>query len=633
MKKCLLLFFLSVVFAILSPAQKFSYEYEGQKLQYKIQDADPTTVYVSAFFPDLQAQPDEELGFPPVDIVVPETVSYEGKTYTVTGLANDAFFWPGAQWVVSISLPNTITYIGNSALRRCTHLRSIALPASLRTIGAEAFSGCPLESVEFASMESLLNISFMSNPLEIAHKLYIDGEYIEDLVIPDGITDIGNLAFAGGDFKSVEIPNSVVAIGDRAFAFCEKITELNLPNSVSNIGKEAFGSCPNLMQLTLPNSLKTIGQGAFQGCESLTSLVIPNSVESIGDFAFMDCSIEEIMIEEGPLNLNVGQLIFPDVKVKKIYIGRPHSGRLMKNYTPLESLTLGNCVKEVIDNEFFGFNNLSSVTFGSNLATIGEYAFEGCTKLTRIVLPPSVEIIKTGAFARSSIAEVAIGYGVTAIDSNAFESCPVEAVAITAPTAPAVGENVFSNLDFKFMVEGREAKENFASSPDFWSRLNSELLTEPYNVTYDGPETLEGQVYDVFNLTATVQPEDVDYPNIFWNTTNPDIATVTTDGVVTLQPGLSGMEATAQEYITAGTIYTNTINAVKVRIQNSDQPGGIEDITTEDSATAVIDYSAPYAVYGLDGRLAGDSTDGLAKGIYIIRQGEIAKKILVNSER
>ncbi len=440
-------------------------------------------------------------------------------------------------------------------------------------------------------------------------------EDVTDVVIPRSfmngglkytVTGIAEAAFQGGNFKTIVMPNSVLSIG-----------------------YNAFEDCQNLNSVTFSRGLQTIESGAFQNCSSLTSVSIPNTVEEIGGSAFWDCPLESVILEEGSNNIKC-LYAFPMTPIKNLYIGRPHSTQLIESYkSTLETLTLGNCVKEVLDKEFMDFENLKSVTFGSNIKTIGEFAFKGCKNLTKVILSPTVEVIKEGAFANTSITEIAMGYAITTIAKDAFSGCPVESVAITAPEPPAVGENIFSNLDFKLMVEGEKAKEKYAASPNLWSRLECELLVEPSLVKYDGPDTIKGWQYEVYDLSATIEPEDVVYPTMFWDTSDPEVATVTTDGVVTIQPGISEMYPTT--YIKAGTLYVNTKRAVNVKLQFNKYPSGIDEVISEEAT--VIDYSAPYAVYGLDGRLAGNSTEGLAKGIYIIRQGEVAKKILVTSER
>lgn len=117
-----------------------------------------------------------------------------------------------------------------------------------------------------------------------------DSELIVEVILSDGITNIGNYAFnLCHNLASINIPNSVKSIGVFAFRECESLTSITIPNSVTSIGNEAFIYCTSLTSITIPNSVTSIGDFAFSACYSLTSITIPNSVTSIGDYAFSAC--------------------------------------------------------------------------------------------------------------------------------------------------------------------------------------------------------------------------------------------------------------------------------------------------------------------------------------------------------
>ena len=122
---------------------------------------------------------------------------------------------------------------------------------------------------------------------------------LTSITIPDGVTSIGDRAFWGcSSLTSVTIPDSVTSIGDRAFNSCSSLTSITIPDSVTSIGKEAFEWCSSLTNITIPNSVTSIGACAFEGCYNLTSLIIPDSVTSIGDNALYGCSKLAISIPE-----------------------------------------------------------------------------------------------------------------------------------------------------------------------------------------------------------------------------------------------------------------------------------------------------------------------------------------------
>ena len=111
-----------------------------------------------------------------------------------------------------------------------------------------------------------------------------------DVVIPDGVAEIGESCFKDSKIKSVSIPNSVTSIGRCAFHNCTSLTSVTIPDSVTSIGYEAFSWCSSLDSVTIGDGVTSIAKGTFSRCTSLTSVTIPDSVTSIGDFAFSCCS-------------------------------------------------------------------------------------------------------------------------------------------------------------------------------------------------------------------------------------------------------------------------------------------------------------------------------------------------------
>lgn len=194
-----------------------------------------------------------------------------------------------------ISYFTGLTSIASQAFNGCTGLTSITIPENITSIGMGAFKDCTgLTKAEFASIEDLCSMVFEdygANPLVNAHHLYINGEEITELVIPNSVTTIGTFAFRGcSSLTSATIPNSVTEIGDGIFSDCTALASVSLPENLTKISVGMFYGCKNLASIIIPEGVISIGRNAFYGCSSLTSLTIPEGVTSIGSSAFNGCS-------------------------------------------------------------------------------------------------------------------------------------------------------------------------------------------------------------------------------------------------------------------------------------------------------------------------------------------------------
>ena len=309
---------------------------------------------------------------------------------SVVSIGEYAFY--GCRNLTSINIPEGITRIENHTFYGCSSLNSINIPGSVTSIGEYAFDGClSLTAVYITDLAAWCNISFASNlnistvyyysqPLLYAHHLYLNGEEITDLVIPENVTSISNGAFwQCSGLTSISIPKSVTTIGDYAFAYCSGVISLTITHGMTSMGIGAFSNCTGLTSVTIPNSITSISSEAFRYCTSLTSVTIPENVTSIGFMAFRYCR-------------------------------------------SLTSLTIPNSVTNIGSDAFEGCSSLTSITIPNSVTNMGTHIFEGCTNLV----------------------SATIGSGVTSIGSSAFKNCKLRNLLIKCITPPSIRSDTFS---------------------------------------------------------------------------------------------------------------------------------------------------------------------------------------------
>ena len=303
--------------------------------------------------------------------------------FPVVGIGDYAFYglYSAHYKLESVTIPNGVTRIGKRAFSGCPNLTDVTIPASMAVVDNGAFSGCSnLKGVHISNLVNWCQITFVysSNPLRQAHELYLNGERVTRLAIPESVT----------------------AIGDDAFAGCSGLTEVMFPNSVTNIGNSSFMGCSGLMELALPSSVVKIGTWAFRGCSGLTEVEIPHGVKVIGGGVFLDCSsLTKITVEPGNENYvsQNGLLLTKDGKTLKEGVNG--------------EVVIPSSVTSIAYAAFAGRGGLTQVTLPNGIRTIDALAFSDCDSLTEVVIPSSVVNIGRLAFVRSGLTSISVEEG------------------------------------------------------------------------------------------------------------------------------------------------------------------------------------------------------------------------------
>ncbi len=191
----------------------------------------------------------------------------------VRSIAEDVFAYSDMK---SVTIPDSVTEISDSAFFCCTGLTDVTIPDSVTEISGFAFFGCT----------ALANVTIPDSVARIGYGAFIGCTSLTNITIPDGVTEIGDEAFSQcHSLTSVTIGNGVTVIGDSVFGGCEALTSVTIPDSVTEIGWKAFSQCYALTSVTIGNGVTAIGEQAFFRC-NLTSVTLPDGLKSLGEGAF-----------------------------------------------------------------------------------------------------------------------------------------------------------------------------------------------------------------------------------------------------------------------------------------------------------------------------------------------------------
>ncbi len=358
------------------------------------------------------------------DIVIPMTAN----GYTVVGIGDGAF--AGCGGLKTLLMPPTLSYIGERAFARCG-LPSIEWPASVSEISKGTFSGC----------YNLKSVTFSGRVREIGESAFENCTALTSIELPESVTAIGERAFAGSGLTSIILPYRILTISESTFAGCSDLSSVTFDGDLESVGYGAFKGT-GLVSVTLPESITELKAGAFRDCSkletveilgdnlitlgyggtnssykglfyncgNLKSVKLPDSVESIDGYAFYGCgSLSSINM---PDNLR-----YVEASAFEGCISLPSA-----DFHSLQSIGAG---------AFRGCSGLQWVKLPDCMESIGQMAFEDCSSLASINLPDGMTTIGSGAFAGSGLKSVKWPESMTSISSDMFSGCSdLESVTI-----------------------------------------------------------------------------------------------------------------------------------------------------------------------------------------------------------
>ena len=423
--------------------------------------------------------------------------------------------------LTGVTIPDSVTSIGDGAFSNCLSLASIAIPTNVTNIGDYAFYQCPLLSdlaigtgvtsigwQAFAGCTNLTSVTIPNRVTSIGEYVFAGCTSLTNIMIPESVTGIFGIpgTFSGcTSLKSIAIPNTVTSIGEDTFSGCTSLTSVTIPNSVTNIGAWAFWYCIGLTSVTISTNLHNIGDYLFGACVSLTGVTIPGSVTNIGNYAFQSCtSLKSITFPNSVISIGNGAFWY---------------------CTNLTSITIPNSVTSIAENAFCYCTSLTNITIPDSVTGIWG-TFSGCTSLKSITIPNRVTIIGEDTFAGcTSLTNITIPDSVTSIGQYAFGDC-TSLKSITIPASvTSLGMDLFyscTNLTHVFFTgNSPSCWAGFGVAPDLFEgdpnvTVYAVLGTSDWNSTFDGvtvvmvpgigspPQSQTAEIGDTVNFTPDV---------------------------------------------------------------------------------------------------------------------------------
>ena len=387
------------------------------------------------------------VGSVPATLEIPDSI--EG--FPVTAIALYAF--EGCGSLNKVVLPAGLKRIEDGAFYDCSNLTRIILPESLSELGGLVFYGCSKLAVTVYDngrylgtaanpRYALINIVdpsveemtvhgdaclvsdsafYFATSLKTIHVAEDSAHFSADdrgVLLNKDQTKV--LCAPQGLTGSYTLPETVTAIGSRAFAGCVGLTQIHTGNSLTEIGAAAFGECAALELVEMGDRLQTIGQEAFYGCGALKELSLPASLEHLGKDAFLECGSLLYYLYSGGL-----------------YLGNdsnPYHVLIKAVDKEITSFTVHPAAKIIAPCAFFACHKLGKITVPQGVVTIGDEAFDDCYALTRVTLPDSLRTVGRRAFSWClKLKSLELPSGVTALGEEAFASC----TALETVTLPA----------------------------------------------------------------------------------------------------------------------------------------------------------------------------------------------------
>ena len=618
MKK-ILLSLLGVCTALSLLAQEFEYEYEGQKIRYVVVDETAKTCRtLEGMELDCLEPPYASAGnYVEGALILPSVVvnPQSGEEYTLVSIGENGFI--GCRGLTSVMIPESVESMGYDAFAYCSSLESVSLPSTLKTVDGGAFSYCPLLST---------------------------------INIPESLTVISDGLFAGSGLTSIFIPATVSEIGENAFWYCNHLTEINvsedntvytsLDGVLYSKNMATLFKCPDRKSsLVVPDGVETIVSYALGGNSGITSVALSSSVKTIEEFAFERAT-------------GLTSLSFGSAEIESI------ADYTFFGCTSLASINFPSSLTTIGNNVFDGCTSLASVNFPSSLTTIGNYVFSGCTSLTSVNFPTSLTSIGNNVFdGCTSLVNIDLGE-VQTIGKSCFNNCTALKEITIPASVQSIATPIFEGCQSLKAINVEEESEMYASLDGVLFNKDITALLEfprgrndlsiPASVVEIGPGAVSGVTlpaspalsenikavgagafknctgFDTLTIPRYIESmgenafDCPDVTSVYYNMPEAKSLPVNPFGdIMPAQSTLYPPKAVAK-YLRSYSPWNKFKKILSYEFED-----GVEDVAAD------FDSSLPYMILDIAGRFIATEINALPAGVFIVRQGDTARKIIV----
>lgn len=438
----------------------------------------------------------------PASVKIPETVTCDGITFTVTKVADQAF--ANCTSLEEISIPGTVTEIGTTCTSerylpfyKCTSLIKVKFEDGVQNISLGVFFStsepnssycskglfayCPLQEVYIGRNIFYVNydsyFSFEKYPEYYGYSAFYNQPMLAKVTFSSTVTEIPAYLF----YKNVAITLTdlpkVKTIGKSAFEGCSKLTTLNFGQDLMTVDDRAFYNCTNVTKLTFPDAITTIGDEAFYNCSSITEVTVGSKLQSIGASAFQKCgSFTAILLPDNFTTM--GASAFEGCKkltVAKLGNSlRAVPARAFKNCIALSEMTVPATSVSMGDQAFYNDSVLAVITMNDGLKTIGNEVFWNNSGIRTFTIPGTVTSIGSNSFygcTNTSVLRFKDGEGTLTIDSYYTRSKKIDDMTSRGSYTNRCND-YFYDCPIKTLYLGRDLKYDYADNASVYDYVD-----------------------------------------------------------------------------------------------------------------------------------------------------------------